>query len=262
MADRTTPPTSDPWSQWRAATRARVGLGRAGDATRLVDVLAFQHAHARARDAVHTPLDTEALAREVSPHACIHVQSRASDRSTYLCRPDLGRRLDPECIGSLQHLAPDVVFIAADGLSAVAVQRHAATLFAETKVRLPRWIIGPFIVATQARVALGDEIGALLGAAFCVVMIGERPGLSVADGLGVYLTYGPRLGRADSERNCISNIQGGAAASGSGGLGIAAAAHKLAWLLNEGRRLGLTGIGLKDGAPVLEHNSSRIDGAT
>ncbi len=235
--------TRDPWARLRAATSARIGLGRAGDAMRTRDVLAFQLAHGRARDAVHKPLDVEALAATL-PEMPVVVRSRASDRLTYLRRPDLGRRLDPACEGALSPGDHDAVFVIADGLSATGVQQYAAPLLRACMARLEGWRLAPTVVATQARVALGDEIGERLGARICAVLIGERPGLSVADSLGVYLTFSPRFGRRDSERNCISNIH-------PAGLGYEAAAEKLAWLMREARVRGLTGVGLKDDSVLL-----------
>lgn len=237
----------DGWAALRDATRARIGLGRSGDAQSLHDVLAFQHAHARARDAVHAVLDGDALADSVAPWPSIRVRSLATDRATYLRRPDLGRRLDPACLADIAAGDWDVVFVAADGLSAIAVAHHAVRLFAACRERLEDWRIAPLVIATQARVALGDDIGAALGTALSVVLIGERPGLSVADSLGVYITHAPRTGRQDHERNCISNIHD------HGGLGIELAADKLVWLLVEARRLKLTGVGLKDASPSLAH---------
>jgi ethanolamine ammonia-lyase small subunit len=227
---------SDPWIALRGATRARIGLGRTGDALPVKDVLEFQLAHARARDAVHTPLDTDSITRAVAPLPSVVVHSKAVDRETYLRRPDLGRQL-----GCPIDLAGpfDAVFVIADGLSPVGVQVHAVPLLRACLDRLPGWAIAPIVFATQARVALGDEIGALLQADLSVVLIGERPGLSVANSLGVYLTYHPRVGRRDSERNCISNIH-------ADGLSYDAAADMLAWLMIEARVRKLTGIALKD----------------
>jgi ethanolamine ammonia-lyase small subunit len=227
---------SDPWIALRGTTRARIGLGRTGDALPVKDVLEFQLAHARARDAVHTPLDTDSIARAVAPLPTVTVRSKAVDRETYLRRPDLGRRLgcDVDPAGPF-----DAVFIIADGLSPVGVQIHAVPLLRACLNRLPGWSVAPIVIATQARVALGDEIGALLQADLCVVLIGERPGLSVANSLGVYLTYHPRIGRRDSERNCISNIH-------ADGLSYDAAADMLAWLMMEARVRKLTGVALKD----------------
>jgi ethanolamine ammonia-lyase small subunit len=209
-------------------------------------MLDFQLAHARARDAVHKPLDVAAFAAELGhlPHEV--VRSRAPDRATYLRRPDLGRRLDPACLPQLPAGQWDAAFVVADGLSATAVQRHAAKLLHAVLPKLPQFRVAPVVIATQGRVALGDEIGEALGATLCAVLIGERPGLSVADSLGVYLTFGPRLGRRDSERNCISNIHP------AGGLSHEAAATKLAWLMSEAARLRLTGVGLKDDMPALD----------
>ena len=237
------PPVDDPWTRLRATTSARIGLGRAGDAMRTADVLAFQLAHARARDAVHTRLDVEAIAGAL-PTRPIIVRSEAPDRGTYLRRPDLGRRLDQACYADLSAGAFDAVFVIADGLSASAVQTHAVPFLAECLPRLGAFRIAPLVVATQARVALGDEIGQRLGASLCVMVIGERPGLSVADSLGVYVTYAPKPGRRDSERNCISNIH-------SGGLAYRRAAETLAWLVIEALARKLTGVRLKDEAPTL-----------
>ncbi|PHK95580.1 ethanolamine ammonia-lyase [Pseudoroseomonas rhizosphaerae] len=228
------------WERLRMATRARIGLGRAGDAPALRDVLAFQMAHAEARDAVHAPLDLDRLAADLAPLSFLALRSAAPDRATYLRRPDLGRRLAPGEAAKLQAGEHDIAFILADGLSATAVQHHAPALLRAALERLRPHRVAPLVVALQARVALGDEIGAALRARLCVVLIGERPGLSVADSLGVYMTFAPRPGRADSERNCISNIHG------RGGLDHAAAADKLAWLAREALARGLSGVGLKE----------------
>ena len=233
---------SDPWSLLRATTRARIGLGRTGDALALPEVLAFQLAHARARDAVHMPLDTAALVQAIAPSPSVTVRSRAPDRTTFLRRPDLGRALDPSCRSALAGTA-DVVFVIGDGLSAAAVADHAPPLLRACLDRLTGWSIAPVVVATQARVALADEIGALLGATLAVMLIGERPGLSVANSLGVYLTYQPRIGRRDSERNCISNIH-------ADGLRYDVAADMLVWLMTEARSRKLSGVDLKDDRPA------------
>jgi ethanolamine ammonia-lyase small subunit len=171
----------------------------------------------------------------------ITVHSAAADRAIYLRRPDLGRRLDDASRDLLAPGAWDAVFVIADGLSAAAVTDHAAAMVEATVTRLPGWRIAPVVLARQARVALGDEVGELLGAALAVVLVGERPGLSVANSLGAYLTWSPRVGRKDSERNCISNIH-------ADGLGYQAAADRLAGLMAEARRLKLSGINLKEDA--------------
>ena len=237
----------DPWLELRSSTRARIGLGRIGDALPLSELLDFQLAHARARDAVFSPLDVVAI-REGVGHAKV-VRSDAVDRATYLRRPDLGRRLHADSRtdivaqpGGLDGF--DAVFVLADGLSPTAVQKHAIPLLDACRSRLGDWNLAPTVIATQARVALGDEIGSLMGASFSVVFIGERPGLSVVDSLGIYITYAPRIGRPDSERNCISNIH-------ADGLSYDRAADMLAWLLVEGRRRKLTGVGLKE-SPLIQ----------
>lgn len=236
----TTVPEASIVARLRAMTPARVRLGNIGNAPPLKAVLDFQLAHAQARDAINNPLDVAGVTTALSPLDVVAVVSRATDRSTYLRRPDLGRQLSVESRQAL-HAAPcDIVFVIADGLSATAVEHHAAAVVHATLARLPGWSTGAVVVASQARVAIGDEIGEAVGAEFCVVLIGERPGLSVSDSLGVYITYHPRIGRADSERNCISNIHT------NGGLSPDLAAAKLVWLLTEARKLKCTGIGLKD----------------
>ncbi len=233
---------ADPYAALRAATPARIGLGRSGDSLPTQALLDFQLCHARARDAVHGALDAPALAAALASLPTVFVQSQVDDRATYLRRPDLGRKLNAESRRVLATLAggPDVVFVVADGLSAGAVQAQAAALIAACLPGLRDLKIGPVAIATYARVALGDEIGACLGGKLCVVLIGERPGLSVADSLGVYMTYDPRPGRRDSERNCISNIHG------QGGLTIFQAAEKLVWILRAALCRGLTGVELKE----------------
>jgi ethanolamine ammonia-lyase small subunit len=237
-------PAPDPWERFRAATRARIGLGRSGDALPTKALLDFQAAHARARDAVHGAVDFDALAVQLG-HPAIRLHSAAPDRASYLRRPDLGRRLDAasrETLAGLLAEPSDVVFIVADGLS-TAVQRHALPLLRECLPELPDWRIAPIVLASQARVALGDEIGAGLKASLSVMLIGERPGLSVADSLGLYLTWDPKPGRTDSERNCLSNIH-------EAGLSYRQAAARLVWLMTEARRRRLSGIALKDEAAL------------
>jgi ethanolamine ammonia-lyase small subunit len=229
------------WQRFKDVTRARIDLGRVGDALPTARALEFEYACALARDAVRTALDHAALARDLAPRPVIDVHSAAPDRDTYLRRPDLGRRLRD---GDSLLLPPgphDAVIAIIDGLSAAAVQRHAPPLLAALAARLPGWSLGPVVAASQGRVALGDEIGAAMHAEMVVVLIGERPGLTTPDSLGIYLTFAPRTGRLDSERNCISNVHGG-------GLSYAAAAHTLEWLMSRARTLRLTGVMLKDEA--------------
>ena len=234
--------TGDGWDALRAATRARVALGRAGDGLPTRELLAFQMAHAAARDAVHGRVDFDALAAAFPGRDVLRVASAAPDRATYLRRPDLGRRLADGMTERLPAGPFDIVFVIADGLSAAAVEAHAGATVTAAIARLGDLSIGPIVLASQARVALGDAIGAAMGARLVAVVIGERPGLSAADSLGIYLTHAPRPGRVDSERNCISNIHGH-------GLSPEGAAAKLAWLAREALRLGLTGIDLKEAAP-------------
>ncbi|HET6257752.1 MAG TPA: ethanolamine ammonia-lyase subunit EutC [Pseudonocardia sp.] len=237
--------TTDPWTVLRRHTAARIGLGRAGDSVPTARLLEFEVAHAQARDAVHTPVDVAAIEAQLGGLPTIAVRSAAPDRTTYLQRPDLGRRLDPDCTTLLVRGEHDVAFVIADGLSARAVHDHAAATLQATLDQLDGWRIAPVILATQGRVALGDEIGERLGAALIVVLLGERPGLSAPDSLGIYLTAGPRVGRRNSERNCISNVHP------PGGLGYRAAAAKLVHLMAAARRLGSTDVGLKDDTPAL-----------
>jgi ethanolamine ammonia-lyase small subunit len=222
----------------RAATPARVGLGRSGAGLPTRALLDVQLAHARARDAVQAQLDAPALAAALALPS-LEVASAAPDRATFLMNPDLGRRLGPGG-ERLARTEPDLALVIADGLSATAVQVHAPPLVAALVPRLKGWSLGPAVIARQGRVALGDAVGEALGARAVLVLIGERPGLSAADSLGAYLTWAPRTGRRDHERNCVSNIRD------PGGLTPEAAAAKLAWLLTEARRLGFSGVDLKD----------------
>jgi ethanolamine ammonia-lyase small subunit len=245
--------TPDPWAALKAHTPARVALGRAGVSVPTQELLRFGAAHAMARDAVHLPLDAAALCDRLDADGwpTLRVHSAASDRATYLLRPDLGRRLDDASLHTLQQQPDasgcDLLLVAGDGLSSLALDRHAPPLLTEVRRQAPAgWRLGPVVVAEQARVALGDPIGEALGAQLVAVLIGERPGLSSPDSLGVYLTWAPRTGRHDAERNCISNIR-------PEGLPYAQAAHTLWWLAQEARRRQLTGVQLKDesSAPVL-----------
>ena len=235
----------DPYALLRSLTRARVGLGRAGDALPTRRLLEFSVAHAAARDAVHLPLDVPNLQKQLGERQSVLVASRAPDRTTYLQRPDLGRRLDAGSAERLEKGEHDVVFVLADGLSARAVHDHAVAFLDATLARLDGWAVAPIVLAEQARVALGDDIGQRLGAGLSVMLIGERPGLSSADSLGAYLTYRPRIGRTDAERNCLSNIRP------PDGQRYEVAAYKLASLLDEARRRKLSGVPLKDDFPEL-----------
>lgn len=232
-----------PWRDLRRFTPARIALGRAGNGLPTAAHLAFQAAHAAARDAVHATLDTEVLAADLAAAGLSSqvVHSACPDRRTYLLRPDLGRRLRAKDRAGLPAIPGQIAFVVCDGLSALAVQRHAAPLLA--RVLPPLGQTGPVVIAQQGRVALGDDIGAAMQAEAVAVLIGERPGLSTPDSLGLYLTWQPRLGRSDAERNCISNIR-------PQGLPVPEAAAKLLWLIGQMRRLRLSGVALKDEQPA------------
>src|SRR4051794_3395359 len=225
-----------PWSELRRFTAARVALGRAGNGLPTAAHLDFQEAHARARDAVHSALDLAALEAAVAPLPVLRVASQAVDRRSYLLRPDLGRRLREADRAALPAAPGAFLFVIADGLCASGVQHQAPALLAEAVplLRGAGLSVAPLVVAEQARVALGDAIGGAMGAAMVAVLIGERPGLTATESMGLYLTLGPRPGRTDAERNCISNIR-------VGGLSAGAAAEKLMWGGGAGGRGGAPG---------------------
>lgn len=246
----------DPWRQLRSFTNARIALGRVGNSLPTREVLDFGMAHAMARDAVHTPLDTEAFCEELraSGFETVPVKSAAPDRAAYLLRPDLGRRLSDDSAVQLQAWRgreTEVLFVVGDGLSSMAVANHAPQVLKALRALMPAIHNMPVIVATQARVALSDQIGELLHARIVVMLIGERPGLSSPDSLGIYITYAPKAGRQDSERNCISNVR-------PEGLNYPAAARKTVWLVNEALRLKLSGIGLKDQSDMVEIGAGTV----
>jgi ethanolamine ammonia-lyase small subunit len=241
----------DPWHFLTRFTAARVGLGRAGGSIPTRPLLEFQLAHARARDAVHQRLDVTALERRLREQTrdVLRLRSAAPDRHTFVQRPDLGRILSDDAKALLEARPQpgepyDAAFVVADGLSALAVEEHAAPLLECITPKLADWRLAPISIVVEGRVAIGDEIGALLPARLTVMLIGERPGLSSPDSLGVYLTWDPAPGRSNAERNCISNIR-------PEGLGYALAAHKLHYLMTEARRRKLSGVALKDEAPEL-----------
>lgn len=235
------------WRDLRRFTDARVGLGRAGNAVPTAAHLDFQEAHARARDAVHSALDMAALAATLAPigQPVLHVHSAAPDRRTYLLRPDLGRRLRNEDRAALEPAPGQIAFVVADGLCASGVQAHAAPMLARLvpALRGTPTPPGPIVIAEQGRVALGDDIAEALQAQAAIVLIGERPGLSATDSLGVYITWNAHRGRTDAERNCISNVR-------PAGLSYDEAAAKALWLLGAARALGATGVALKDEMPA------------
>lgn len=248
--------THNVWRSLRRYTDARIGLGRAGISLPTSELLAFQLAHAQARDAVHFPLDVGVLLEALAngEHTArlnqpLHLHSQAEDRTIYLQRPDLGRQLSRESKHQLDELASgsdarsDIAIVIADGLSSSAIQHHAAPflnhLLGDMKSLNHSLQLAPLTIVKQARVAIGDEVAALLKARIVVVLIGERPGLSSPDSLGIYLTFGPRAGLSDAQRNCISNVR-------PKGLGFEDASQRLLYLIREADRLKLSGVGLKD----------------
>lgn len=231
--------SDDAWSFLRRATAARIALGRTGDSLPTRRVLEFQMAHAQAQDAVHEALDAERLARELAEFAPFVVTSRAVNRQEYLQRPDLGRLLAEDARRALTRGVYDISIVAADGLSARATTDHAPALLHALQPYFRDLRLASLVIATQARVALGDEIADALGAALVIMLIGERPGLTSADSLGAYLTYAPRPGvTRDAERNCVSNIR-------PDGLPVEHAARLIASLVSLALTRKLTGIALK-----------------
>lgn len=249
--------TENPWYLLREFTAARISLGRSGVSIPTSEMLAFQLAHAQARDAVHTPLNVEALQQQLDKltsqftklmsSKSITVHSQAVDRTVYLQRPDLGRSLDPKSVKKLQKIVSpysyNLAIVVADGLSATAIYQNALpfiqSLLETLKQDEQPWTLAPITLVEQGRVAISDEVGELLNADLVLMLIGERPGLSSPDSMGLYLTWAPRVGLNDSSRNCISNVR-------PQGLVYSAAVQKAMYLLRESRRLKLSGIHLKD----------------
>ncbi len=236
---------ADLWTDLRRLTAARIGLARSGASLATAPLLAFKLAHAQARDAVHAELDAPNLAAELVRHGLpvLTLSSAAPDKQTYLMRPDLGRALAQADIQTVAAAAGryDLVFVVSDGLSARAVQSHAAPVVAATLSLLRRedWRVAPLVIVRRGRVAVGDAVAERLGAACVVVLIGERPGLSAPDSMGAYLTYRPGAQTTDADRNCISNIR-------PDGTGYADAAVKLAHFIDAMRKHRLSGVRLKD----------------
>lgn len=250
MADEDDKPdaivVSNPWAALRAVTAARIALGRSGTSLPTRPHLQFQLAHAKARSAVHHALDAAALAARLAERGeeTLLLSSEAGDRTTYLQRPDAGRRLDAASAALLRERSAepfDVAIVVGDGLSALAIEENAAPFLDAFLPALDAngWSRGPIAIVRQARVAVGDEIGTALGARMSIVLIGERPGLSSPDSLGLYMTFAPRIGLTDEARNCISNVR-------EAGLSPVRAASKLVYLVREAFARGLSGVGLKD----------------
>jgi ethanolamine ammonia-lyase small subunit len=232
----------------RRFTAARVALGRHGASQPTSPQLAFQLAHAAARDAVHATLDVDALRATLTAaftqQPCVALHSAAATRQIYLQRPDLGRQLNEasrEALLALPRTEADLAIVIADGLSALAIQQHAAPFLSAImpRLRADGFTLAPTAIVQQARVAIGDEVGELLRARSVVVLIGERPGLSSPDSMGLYMTWAPRPGLTDETRNCISNVR-------PAGLSYEAAAYRLHYLLDQARKRQLSGVQLKD----------------
>jgi ethanolamine ammonia-lyase small subunit len=243
----------NPWLELRRLTPARIALGRTGTSLPTSAQLDFQFAHAQARDAVHLPFDHAGLSAQLSERGreSLLLHSAATDRNSYLQRPDLGRKLSDASAQTLRDYTAahpggvDLAIVVADGLSALAVHRHTLPFLGrlEEQMAADGWSVAPVMLVEQGRVAVGDEIGQLLGAKMLVMLIGERPGLSSPDSLGLYFTYNPKIGLTDAYRNCISNVR-------LEGLSYGMAAHRLLYLMREACRRQLSGVNLKDEAQV------------
>lgn len=250
---------ANPWLELRRLTPARIALGRTGTSLPTSAQLDFQLAHAQARDAVHLAFDHETISAQLaeSGYETLQLHSAAADRDEYLQRPDLGRRLNEESVQQLQAYTAarpggvDLAVVIADGLSALAVHRHAVPFLQRMREQAAGdgWSVAPVVLVEQGRVAVGDEVGQLLGAKMVIILIGERPGLSSPDSLGLYFTYAPKVGLNDAHRNCISNIR-------LEGLSYATAAHRLLYLMREACRRQLSGVQLKDEAEMKTIESS------
>ncbi|HEY0288444.1 MAG TPA: ethanolamine ammonia-lyase subunit EutC [Pseudomonas sp.] len=255
MDDTSTPgPTSEnPWLDLRRLTPARIALGRTGTSLPTSAQLDFQAAHAQARDAVHLPFDHAAISAQLAAKGrdTLLLHSAAADRNAYLQRPDLGRKLDEESVQKLTDYTKahpggvDLAVVVADGLSSLAVHRHTLPFLErmEDQASAEGWSLSPIILVEQGRVAVADEIGQRLGAKMVVILIGERPGLSSPDSLGLYFTYAPKVGLTDASRNCISNVR-------LEGLSYGMATHRLLYLMREACRRQLSGVNLKDEAEL------------
>ncbi|WP_285409396.1 ethanolamine ammonia-lyase subunit EutC [Pseudomonas sp. FR229a] len=243
----------NPWLELRRLTPARIALGRTGTSLPTRAQLDFQFAHAQARDAVHLAFDHAEISSQLSERGreTLLLHSAAPDRDSYLQRPDLGRKLNDESAQALRGYASahpggvDLVIVVADGLSALAVHRHTLPFLTRLEEQMSGdgWSVAPVVLVEQGRVAIGDEIGQLLGAKMLVMLIGERPGLSSPDSLGLYFTYAPKVGLTDAYRNCISNVR-------LEGLSYGMAAHRLLYLMREACRRQLSGVNLKDEAQL------------
>ncbi|SEG56608.1 ethanolamine ammonia-lyase subunit EutC [Vibrio hangzhouensis] len=261
---------TSPWQQLRNFTSARIALGRTGNSIPTDALLSFQLDHAQAMDAVHCALDTTALrqtltqlpqVQSLTPSVPQVVESKISDRLMYLQRPDLGRQLNPESWQRLvkqaasPNFTPDLAIVVADGLSSTAIQHHAAPFIERLLTRMSEsgtWLLAPITIVKQGRVAVADDVAECFGAKMVLVLIGERPGLSSPDSMGLYLTWGAKRGSKDSERNCISNIR-------PEGLSYDDACNRTMYLLEEARRLHLSGVNLKDRSDIQDESGSQLN---
>jgi ethanolamine ammonia-lyase small subunit len=268
--------TLNPWEKLKAFTDARIAIGRAGSSLPTSELLKFQLEHAKARDAVHLPLNPSLLLDELKQSLSENknelcppaldllpdhlsysqqvVTSQAMDRGAYLQRPDLGRLLNQTSIELLSDITPesnfDLSIVCVDGLSSVAIQKNVAPFLLELlrlmAVKKTQLTLAPIMVCTQGRVAIGDHVAETLRAKTVMVLVGERPGLSSPDSMGLYLTYGAKVGCHDAQRNCISNIR-------PGGLSYKEAASKAMYLIEESQRLKLSGVNLKERTDTIDH---------
>jgi ethanolamine ammonia-lyase small subunit len=233
----------DEWQNLTRFTPARLALGRTGNGLPTERMLEFQLAHARARDAVHSRLDLDELARALAPSPVLQLHTQAHSRTDYLINPTLGRSLGDASRALLTRGTYDAALVIADGLSATAIARHGATLARIILDTTPEICWAPITAVINGRVAVGDDVAEASGAEMAVVLIGERPGLTATDGIGIYLTFAPNPGiTKDADRNCISNVR-------PEGLPLAEAAHRLHWLMQQSRQLRLSGVALKEDAP-------------
>ncbi|MBR9787570.1 MAG: ethanolamine ammonia-lyase subunit EutC [Vibrionaceae bacterium] len=264
--------TRNPWDKLREFTSARIALGRSGNSVPTDELLSFQLDHAQAMDAVHCSLNVDSLVAQLTDSYSILKQtleppvvvtSKVTDRFMYLQRPDLGRHLDDaswkklEAVTKEHNVELDLAIVVADGLSSVAVQSHAVPVISRLVSLLSRdeehqWNLAPIAVVKQGRVAVGDDVGECFNAKAVLVLIGERPGLTSPDSMGMYLTWGAKRGAKDSERNCISNVR-------PEGLNYDDACQRAFYLLKEARRLQLSGVNLKDRSSMDEESGASLE---
>lgn len=264
--------TRNPWDKLREFTSARIALGRSGNSVPTDELLSFQLDHAQAMDAVHCSLNVDSLVAQLSDSYSILeqtleppvvVSSKVTDRFMYLQRPDLGRQLNDaswqklEAISKEHNAELDLAIVVADGLSSVAIQNHAVPVISRLVSLMSadddhQWNLAPIAVVNQGRVAVGDDVGECFNAKAVLVLIGERPGLTSPDSMGMYLTWGAKRGSKDSDRNCISNVR-------PQGLNYDDACQRAFYLLKEARKLQLSGVNLKDRSAIDEESGGSLE---